>query len=220
MARSTEIILLTLISVAAIGLYSLESNKAPVESVKFEMWKETMNKNYDNQENSYRLGVWMNNWKYVQEHNQKYNNGEETYELEMNQFADLTSEEFGARYLGYNADLKTTSKCTGSQAPSQNLPDEVDWSAKGATTPIKNQGQCGSCWAFSTTGSIEGAHFLSSSKLSSFSEQQLVDCSTSYGNHGCQGGLMDFAFYYIKDHGLTLEATYPYRGVNGQCHYN
>ena len=137
----------------------------------------------------------------------------------MNSFADMTSDEFGAKYL-IKFPEQVTTNCTGSQPSSANLPDEVDWSSKGAVTPIKNQGQCGSCWAFSTTGSMEGVHFQSKGELKSFSEQQLVDCSKSYGNAGCNGGLMNLSFFYIKDNGITTESKYPYRGVQGSCHYN
>ena len=137
----------------------------------------------------------------------------------MNQFADLTNEEFSAKYLGFDKNIKATNKCNGRQAPTDNLPAEANWADKGAVTPVKNQGQCGSCWAFSTVGSLEGAHYVATKKLDSFSEQQLVDCSTSYGNHGCNGGLMDQAFWYVKDNGITLESTYPYKGVGGSCKY-
>lgn len=138
----------------------------------------------------------------------------------MNEFSDMTSEEFGEKYLMKSTSFGVTGKCTGEQAPTVSLPDSVDWSAKGAVTPIKNQGQCGSCWAFSTTGSLEGAHFLAKNSLLSFSEQNLVDCSSSYGNAGCNGGWMNSSFFYVVDNGISLESKYPYKGVGGSYKYN
>jgi len=177
-------------------------------------------KTYTQAEKEYRKGIWLANYAYVQAHNARYEAGLETYNLEMNLFADLPSEEFGAKYLNPQLEKRSVTKsCNGKQAPTASLPDSVDWSGKGAVTGVKNQGQCGSCWAFSTTGSLEGANFIKSGKLLSFSEQQLVDCSHSYGNNGCNGGLMNNSFFYVVDNGITLESTYPYKGVGGQCHY-
>jgi len=97
-------------------------------------------------------------------------------------------------------------------------PASVDWVTQGVVTPIKNQGDCGSCWAFSTTGAIECEYAIKNGELNSLSEQQLVDCSISEGNLGCAGGDMDAAFKYVqKEGGLCSEASYPYTASDGVC---
>ena len=142
------------------------------------------------------------------------NTYETTQTCGINYMADYTKEEM-KKMNGYKAANKTTFNYA--ELDTSNLADSVNWVTKGAVTPVKNQGQCGSCWAFSTTGSVEGAEFLATGKLQSFSEQQLVDCDKV--DQGCNGGLMDNAFKYIESNPLQLESAYPYTGVDGSCSY-
>jgi len=137
------------------------------------------------------------------------------YDTAINQFADMTRAEFKATMLTYQAHRKQANPVVMFDTSSN--PSSVDWTSKGAVTPVKNQGQCGSCWAFSTTGSAEGAHQIATGKLVSFSEQELVDCAGSYGNQGCNGGLMDDGFKYLEAKGDSSESSYAYTGKTGTC---
>jgi len=94
---------------------------------------------------------------------------------------------------------------------------DIDWVAEGAVTRVKNQGNCGACWAFSTTGGIEGLSKIAYGTLKSFSEQQLMDCSTSYGNQGCNGGIMDNAYKFVIKNGVCTDDEYPYKAVKSTC---
>jgi cathepsin L len=172
------------------------------------------NKNYINDaEYAYRLGVYRQNLDFIEEHNRQ-NFG---FSVAMNTFGDLTVNEFASIYNTYQQDNNRTLANLHVHNPLIDLAAQVDWRTKGAVTGVKNQGRCGSCWAFSTTGSTEGAAFLAGRGLTSLSEQNLVDCSRSYGNYGCDGGLMDNAFNYIVSQGIDTEASYPYTAVVGTC---
>jgi len=194
----------------------------------WEAWKTIHRKDYNStEEEKFRMKIYMENKQRIAKHNTRYYQGHHNYKLEMNHYGDLLPHEFSGMMNGFRQDLKLLQGANGQKEaatfiPPANveLPKNVDWREKGAVTPVKDQGQCGSCWSFSATGALEGQHFRQTGKLVSLSEQNLVDCSTSYGNHGCNGGLMDFAFKYIKDnHGIDTEASYPYEAVDDTCQF-
>jgi len=180
-------------------------------------WKAEFGKDYlSATEHDTRYLTFKDNVDFINTHNARAE--EHGYTVGMNQFGDMNSAEFKKVMLTYQAEQKQPNPVK--IFDETDIPDSVDWVAKGAVTPVKNQGQCGSCWAFSTTGSTEGAYQIATGKLVSFSEQELVDCASKgspYGNMGCKGGLMDNAFKYIEAKGEALESTYSYTGTDGTC---
>ncbi|CAN7982261.1 unnamed protein product, partial [Ixodes pacificus] len=176
-----------------------------------------LGKSYSSEvEEQFRMTVYMNNKLKVSKHNEQYAEGKVSFHLAMNKFSDLMHEEFVRSRNGFRG-IRPVKQASTYMEPANIedvcFPQTVDWRKKGAVTPVKNQEQCGSCWAFSATGSLEGQHFFKTGKLVSLSEQNLVDCSDDFGNLGCSGGVMDDAFQYIKaNRGIDTEKSYPYTG--------
>jgi len=184
--------------------------------------KELYNKQYTHREESFRRAIFESHLTIIEHHNLRFDAGEKSYRLGVNEYADLLNGEFRQLMNGYKSADKKPAPETLDVDENEQLPTSVDWRGKGAVTDIKNQAQCGSCWAFSTTGSVEGQHFLATKELVVLSEQNLMDCSYAEGNQACEGGLMDQAFeYIIKNKGIDTEASYPYTAQDSRtCKYN
>ncbi|XP_058793261.1 cathepsin L-like [Phymastichus coffea] len=221
--RTLVLLLVALIAVAqAVSIYDSAARE-------WNTFKAEHGKSYTNEiEEELRLKIFMENKQKIAEHNAMFEQGLVTYKLGFNEYSDMTHHEFVRTMNGFNKsrsgipDSSKKMKAARFASPAHvQLPASVDWRKKGAVTDVKNQGSCGSCWAFSATGALEGQNFRQTGKLVSLSEQNLLDCSDDYGNDGCSGGLVDSSFNYIKDNkGIDTEKTYPYKARQGQCHYD
>ncbi|OVA15890.1 Granulin [Macleaya cordata] len=184
----------------------------------YESWLVKHGKNYNALgEKERRFEIFKDNLKFIEEHNAE----DRSYKVGLNKFADLTNEEYRQKFLGAKTDAKRRFSKPKSDRYAfrlgDSLPESVDWREKGAVVAVKDQGSCGSCWAFSTIASVEGVNKIVTDDLISLSEQELVDCDTSY-NEGCNGGLMDYAFeFIINNGGIDSEEDYPYKARDGQC---
>jgi len=187
----------------------------------WELFKSTYAKNYSETENELRMNIFRYNLRKIELHNASHGKGEVSYTLAINEYSDLLPREFAAIMTGYRSENspKSKEKSLFVRPPHIHLPDSVDWYAEGAVTPVNNQGSCGSCWAFSVTGALEGQHFRKTGELISLSAQNLIDCD--YRNNGCTGGNFGWAFDYIKTNGgIDSASSYPYEAATGPCRFN
>jgi len=198
-----KLLLVTLLAQAALGAW--------VDVEEWAKFKQNHGKEYESTlVELQRMKTYGANKAYIARHNAEADAGKHSYWLAVNKYADLTHDQFRAQMLGHK---KPSSRSTGTPFQSSGLkaPESKDWRDEGAVTQVKDQGQCGSCWAFSTTGTLEGQWKLAGNDMVELSEQQLMDCSGSYGNLACQGGEMYTAMQYVVDNGgIMSEADYPY----------
>jgi C1A family cysteine protease len=215
--NTTKLVLIaSSIILAAVAFNTVQNSSADLIYQKdvvqiFEAWRIKHNKTYITpEERAFRLANWFKKYLKVKAHTNT------SYTIGLNKFSDMTIEEVKIKHFGY----KKMSDFQGNDIKyldeSNQIPASVDWRTKGVVTPVKDQGQCGSCWAFSTTGTLEGAQALQTGTLISFSEQYLVDCAKN-GNYGCDGGEMTNALTYVQKNGIPTEASYPYKAKDQKC---
>jgi len=211
------------------------------DTIEWANFKSKHHKHYmTHTEDMKRFNQWLTNRALILQHNS--NPTSAGYTLDDNEFSDWLPNEYKT-LLGFRS---KSSKTQNSQqqlsrrqfmptinpvppqynpytqtVPVSDLPASINWTAKGAVNPVQNQGQCGDCWSFSACGALEGQYFLTTGQSAIMSEQNLLDCTFSYGNDGCNGGAMTSAFQYVEQNkGIDASSSYPYTGTNGTCKYN
>jgi hypothetical protein len=207
-------LLLGLLAVSALALSEQEYQAT------FINWMKEFGKSYPTEEFFHRYNTFKYNLDWINAHNAK----NLSWEAGLNQFSDLNTQEFGRIYASGYLPFAESKPQVVTEKFGTYPSGSVDWVSAGAVTPIKNQGQCGSCWAFSTTGAVEGWIKINYGVLNSLSEEMLVECAygVTYGSYGCNGGSFEGASKYVHNTGDCGESGYPYSsadGITGSCTY-
>ena len=209
-------LILAVAATAAFALFKLHSTAEtkffkPEVHATFMKWTAKHGKKYATpKEFVYRLSVFAQTLKRISEKRQRID-----YNVALNKFSDLTKEEFKTKYTGLRFSNAARNEVTLKTI--NDPPTSVDWRTKGIVNKVKDQGQCGSCWAFSAVAATEAAWAQAGNPLADFAEQQLVDCSAKQGNQGCNGGWMDQAFDYFKVAATELTSDYKYLARDQKC---
>lgn len=196
------------------GLSTMSGNQiSPIVEKEYIQHLAEFGKSYGTKEEyQFRLALFAEKHAAIAEHNSE--NG--SFTLGHNKFSDWTADEY-KKLLGFKKNQRSHMVKSSNYTilDTSNIPDSIDWRERGAVNAVKDQGQCGSCWAFSATAAIEGAHYMATNQLLRLSEQQLVDCDTQ--SDGCNGGLQEYAMDYIESNQQELEADYAYTAKDGTC---
>lgn len=216
-----RLVLLAATFVAVYGADSLRGSSSFLnendEWKQFTNFQDKFSKKYENiQELETRFKIFRENFRNIVIHNLDRS---QNFTMGINQFTDLTPQEFKDKWVGgLKADVGSYG-CKTFSSSASGAPASIDWRSKGAVTTVKDQGQCGSCWTFSSTGAMEGAWAIAKGQLVDLSEQELVDCAgLKYGSMGCNGGQMEGAFKFIIENGQCAASSYPYTAKDGSCH--
>jgi len=202
---------------AALALVNAFGGK-DLHMMSFKTWMSRFNKHYTGAEMEKRFQIFKDNMAKIKILNENAKSKGKNTRYSINKFSDLTSEEFTELYKGFKKTTAPISVPIKSLPANIELPASFDWRPKGAVTDVKDQGQCGSCWAFSATEGVESAWFLAGNTLPVLAPQQIVDCDTT--DQGCDGGDLPTAFAYVQQNGMESESDYPYQAQDGTCAYN
>ncbi|XP_062394838.1 cathepsin K-like [Sardina pilchardus] len=201
-----------------VGSVLVHATHNPALDTAWEDWKSTHQREYFILgEEAIRRTIWEKNMQLIEAHNQEYELGIHSYELGMNHLGDMTREEVVEKMMGFRPDMHAASNNTF-VPESGPVPSRIDHRTTGRVTPVRQQGSCGSCWAFSAVGALEGQLKMKGKSLMYLSPQNLVDCVGQ--DTGCNGGWMIYAFNYVRWNGIASERAYPYTGQDERCAYS